>query len=146
MFLAMKWVQRPYHSTRGKSRLLSTANPFTRNVPLSPEHYSTFLAYKVGIWRGLSAKVQVFARQLFQPSLHIHTALIMSMARGPTINHIFTVRFTPNQWRTEGGLGGFKPPPPKFRRPSKIVPNSTWLWKLLKIAEFRTPTHKDVRK
>jgi len=32
-----------------------------------------------------------------------------------------------------GGLG-FQPPPPKFRRPSKIVPNSTRLWKLLKIA------------
>ena len=40
--------------------------------------------------------------------------------------------------------GGFKPP--KFWRPSKIVPNSTWLWKLLKIAEFRTPAPQDVRK
>ena len=37
-------------------------------------------------------------------------------------------------------------PPPKFRRLSKIVPNSTRLWKLLKIAEFRTPTPQDVRK
>jgi len=47
----------------------------------------------------------------------------------------------------EGGLGVFKPPPPpKFRRPSKIVPNSTRLWKLLKIAEFRKPTPQDVRK
>jgi len=46
-----------------------------------------------------------------------------------------------------GGVGGFNPPPPpKFRRPSKIVPNSTRLWKVLKIAEFRTPTHQDVRK
>jgi len=36
--------------------------------------------------------------------------------------------------------------PPKFRRPSKTVPNSTRLWKLLKIAEFRTPTTQDVRK
>ena len=44
-------------------------------------------------------------------------------------------------------FGGFKSPPPsKFRRPSKIVPNSTRLWKLLKIAEFRTPTPKDVWK
>jgi len=34
----------------------------------------------------------------------------------------------------------------KFRRPSKIVPNSTRLWKLLKIAEFKTPTPQDVRK
>ena len=30
-----------------------------------------------------------------------------------------------NQWRTEGGLGCSTPP--KFRRPSKIVPNSTRL-------------------
>ena len=51
------------------------------------------------------------------------------------------------QWRTKGeGFEGFNPPPPKFRRPSKIVPNSTRLWKLLKIAEFRTPTHQDVQK
>ena len=50
------------------------------------------------------------------------------------------------QWRTEGGVWGFKPPPPKFRRPSKIVLNSTRLWKLLKIAEFRTPTHQNVQK
>jgi hypothetical protein len=38
------------------------------------------------------------------------------------------------------------PPPPKFRRPSKIVSNNTRLWKLFKIAEFRTPTPQDVRK
>jgi len=42
-----------------------------------------------------------------------------------------------------GGLGGS---PPKLWRPSKIVPNSTRLWKLLKIVEFRTPTPKDVQK
>jgi len=36
--------------------------------------------------------------------------------------------------------------PPKFRRPTKIVPNSTRLWKLLKIAKFWTPTPQDVRK
>ena len=40
------------------------------------------------------------------------------------------------QWHTEGGVGMFKSPPPKFQRPSKIVPNSTRLWKLLKIAEL----------
>ena len=40
--------------------------------------------------------------------------------------------------------GGSNPPPPKFRRPSKIMPNSTRLWKLLKIAEFRMPTPQDV--
>jgi len=38
------------------------------------------------------------------------------------------------------------PPPPKFRRPSKIVPNSNRLWKLIKIAEFRRPKPQDVRK
>jgi len=46
-------------------------------------------------------------------------------------------------YRGGGGFGVFKPLSPKFRRPSKIVPNSTRLWKLLKIAEFRTPTHQD---
>ena len=55
-----------------------------------------------------------------------------------------------HQWRDKGGWGvggGFKlPPSPKFWRPSKIVPNSTRFWKLLKITEFRTPTHQDVRK
>jgi len=51
-----------------------------------------------------------------------------------------------NQWRTEGGLGCQPPPPPKFWWPSKIVANSPRLWKLLKIAVFRTPTPKDVRK
>ena len=41
---------------------------------------------------------------------------------------------------------GFKhPTPSKFRRLFKIVPKSTRLWKLLKIAEFRTPTPQDVR-
>jgi len=44
-----------------------------------------------------------------------------------------------------GGFGG-STPPPKFRRPSKIVPNSTRLWKMFKIAEFRAPTLQDVRK
>ena len=42
------------------------------------------------------------------------------------------------------GFGGVEPP--KFQRPSKIVPNSTRLWKMLKIAEFRTPIPQDVRK
>ena len=36
--------------------------------------------------------------------------------------------------------------PPKFRRHSKIVPNSTRLWKLLKNVEFRAPTPQDFRK
>ena len=44
------------------------------------------------------------------------------------------------------GRGWTPPQKKKFRRPSKIVPNSTRLWKLLKIAEFRTPTPHDVQK
>ena len=36
--------------------------------------------------------------------------------------------------------------PPKFRWPSKIVPNSTPLEKMLKIAEFRKPKPEDVWK
>jgi len=48
--------------------------------------------------------------------------------------------------QTGGGLGVQTPCPPKFRRPSKIVQNSTWLWKLLKIAEFRKPTPQNVHK
>ena len=54
------------------------------------------------------------------------------------------------QWRTEeGGRGwGVKPPPPQ-KKILKILQNRakiTRLWKLLRIAEFRTPTHQDVRK
>jgi hypothetical protein len=45
-----------------------------------------------------------------------------------------------------GGGWCVQPPPPKFRRPSKIVPNSTTLLKLLQIAEFGAPTLRDVRK
>jgi len=39
---------------------------------------------------------------------------------------------TCQQWHSEGGLGCSNPPPPKFRRPSKIVPNSTWFEKTVK--------------
>ena len=56
-----------------------------------------------------------------------------------------TLHFYAVQWRTEGFFF-LNLPPPKFRRSSKIVQNSNWLWKLLKIAEFRTPRPQDVRK
>ena len=55
--------------------------------------------------------------------------------------------FESSSGATRGEFGGFNPPPPKFRRrPSKIVRNPTRLWKMLKIAEFGTPTPQDVRK
>ena len=62
------------------------------------------------------------------------------------ISGVYKLTLSRQQWRTEGGGFGVFKPPPKFRRPSKIVPYSTPLWKLLKIAEFRTPAHQDVRK
>ena len=40
---------------------------------------------------------------------------------------LFLLNVMMAQWRTEGEVSGFNPPPPKFRRPSKIVPNSTRL-------------------
>ena len=40
--------------------------------------------------------------------------------------------YTPIQWCNEGGFGVFKPPPHKFRRPSKIMPNSTRFVKTVK--------------
>ena len=58
----------------------------------------------------------------------------------------FSSRKVSVQWRTGGGGVGVSTPLPKFGRPSKIVPNSTRLRKLLKIAEFRMPTPQDVRK
>ena len=49
-----------------------------------------------------------------------------------------------HQWHTEGC--GVQTPPQNSERTSKFVPNSTRMWKLLKIAEFRTPTPQDVWK
>ena len=51
----------------------------------------------------------------------------------------------PVAYRKRRVWGVQTPTSPKFRRPSKIVPNSTRLWKLLKIYEFRTPTPQDIR-
>jgi len=58
----------------------------------------------------------------------------------PVVIHIVQVVSASPMFSGVPRGGVFKPLPPKFRRPSKIVPNSTRLWKLLKIAEFRTTT------
>ena len=51
-----------------------------------------------------------------------------------TLSLCLSVAYRAGWW---GGLGGLQTPLPKFRRPTKIVPNWTRLWKLLKIAELR---------
>ena len=60
--------------------------------------------------------------------------------------HLQASQHISQQWRTKGAVWGTQPPTPKFWRPSKIVPNSARLWKLLKITESRTPTPHVVRK
>ena len=68
--------------------------------------------------------------------------------------HRLVINRTAKTWEdlNRGGSGvsrggvGFNSHTPKFRRPSKIIPNSTRLWKLLKIAEFRKPAYQDVWK
>jgi len=55
------------------------------------------------------------------------------------------ISFQAVAFRGRGGGWGVQTPP-KFRRPFKIVPNSTKLWKLLQIVKYRTPTLQDVRK
>ena len=57
-------------------------------------------------------------------------------------SHKLSVQEVAYRWGEFRGLNT----PQKFQRPSKIVPNSIRLWKLLKIAEFRTPTPQFVRK
>ena len=87
---------------------------------------------------------------LWMSSVHYHVHSSLSLCQ---INPIYNLthrcfKVYCNQWRTEGGFGVFNIPPeiPKALQTSKIVPNSTRLWKLLKIAEFRTLTPQDVRK
>ena len=52
------------------------------------------------------------------------------------------------QWRTEGVFGVFNPPPPRNSEgPRKNRAKLNPIVKTVKkIAEFRTPTHQDVRK
>ena len=50
------------------------------------------------------------------------------------------------QWRTEGGLGCSNPPPPEILKAPKNRAKLNPIVKTVKNAEFRTPTHQDVRK
>ena len=126
--------------------------------------HNTFnVYYQCGDWRGINYMVCVISM-----SLHLcksYTALqflywllykhcsplpLASSRVDTTLDYCHLLSLlcllTPVAYRGGRGFGVLKPPPPKFRRPSKIVPNSTRLWKLLKIVDFRTPTPKDVRK
>ena len=47
---------------------------------------------------------------------------------------------------SRGGLGGSKPLLPEIPKALQNHAKLNPIWKLLKIAEFRTPTHQDVRK
>jgi len=55
-------------------------------------------------------------------------------------------RYTVCQWGTDRGLGGGVKPPPNSEGHPKTYQTQPRFWKLLKIAEFRTPTPQDVRK
>ena len=94
---------------------------------LLPQHE---LRYKVHPLDGLAS----------HPQLKRNTRLSRSIQTILTVSLLYYLK----QWCTKWGFGVFKPTPQKFQRPSKIVPNSTRLWKLLKIAEFRMPTLQDV--
>ena len=99
-------------------------------------HFALFLPH--GYTRSLSSHEHHITVALCLP---VNSKALWGKAGSCIINDI--------QWRTEGlggGVRGIKTPLLKFLRPSKIVPNSTRLWKLLKIAEFRTRTPQVVRK
>ena len=106
-------------------------------------------------------KLQIYEMKYLRRHRHFKAACLkvgtfLTALTFVTLCHQVTRRSTVFSW---GGLeerrwsvayrGGFRvfnpPPPPKFRTPSKIVPNTTRLWKLLKIVEFRTSTPQDVR-
>jgi len=61
------------------------------------------------------------------------------------VNIFLEINFLSVAYRGGGGKLGVSYPHPKFRRPSKIMPNSNLIVET-KIAEFRTPTPQDVRK
>ena len=74
------------------------------------------------------------------------TQLLRTYKRTPCTCGVCRLVRTTLQTGSSVPRGGFKhtPPQKKIRRSSKIVPNATRLRKLLKIAEFRMPTHQDV--
>ena len=83
---------------------------------------------------GLSTQVRAIHCETLFRSQTTHTS------RRWLVNDEYGAR----QWRA----GGVQHPPlhPEIPMASKIVPNSTRLWKLFKNAEFRTPKPQDVRK
>ena len=103
-------------------------------------HWAAISSPQWWLWRGQ----QWLTRNVVIPKqIHSNNYLITPELQ-PTPQHALTCALlVQQQWCTERGGAGS---PPQKWRPSKIVSNSTQLWKLLKIAEFRRPTLQDVRK
>jgi len=80
-----------------------------------------------------------------QTDMTMLIAAFRNFAKAPK-NKIYQSLILPSiievhQWRTErGGLGCSNPPPQNSEGPPKLCQTQPDLWKLLKIAEFRTPT------
>ena len=108
---------------------LTLLNLMIRIIFVTPHtKQSSPLSYISSLW-----EPNVFPTLLFSNTITLCSSLyIADQVSHPSVAY-------------RGGVLGVQTPP-KFWRPSKIVPNSTRLWKLLKIAEFRTPTPQDVRK
>ena len=96
-----------------------------------------------------SAKFYVYqqAPAASEQCLHSFTGKARLHPGGFNSIYFFESFDTSAQWRTEeGGFGVFKTPPRNSEAPPKLCQTQPDLRKLLKIAEFRTPRPKDVRK
>jgi len=78
--------------------------------------------------------LELITWKLFDVQYTAYSALLSSIFHSPATSFLLGPNiFLSTQWRTEGRVGVFKqPPPPKFRRYSKIVPNSTKYVKTVK--------------
>ena len=71
--------------------------------------------------------------------------MAMTVIISPSYDDRDTERGEAHQWRSEGGWG-VQTPPPNSEGPPKLCQTQLDLRKLLKVAEFRTPTPQEVRK
>ena len=88
-------------------------------------------------------------KRLKKRTLYLQTMSVGGLPLAAKRCVIFSWRFVQSYPAAYRGcrVGVFNPlPPPKLQKSSKTVPNSTRLWKLSKIAEFKKPTSQYVRK